>query len=44
MAINQFSGYVKSQVLADSLTITEDVHSTEIEVNEETVTIDVKKI
>lgn len=43
-AIEEFSDYIKVQVLADTLEITEKTHSTEIDVNDEAITIDVKKI
>ena len=43
-AIQEFSDYIKVQVLADTLEITEKTHSTEIDVNDEAITIDVKKI
>ncbi len=43
-AIQEFSDYIKVQVLADTLKITEKTHSTEIDVNDEAITIDVKKI
>ncbi|NLA62622.1 MAG: hypothetical protein GX857_05275, partial [Bacteroidales bacterium] len=43
-AIEEFSEYIKIQVLADTLIITEEIQSTEIDVNEEAITIDVKKI
>ena len=43
-AITDFSDYIKSQVLADSLTITSQEFKNEIEINEELITLDVKKI
>ena len=43
-AIMEFSDYIKSQVLADTLNITQDSHSTEIDVNDEAITIKVEKI
>ena len=43
-AIEEFLDYIKVQVLADTLEITEETHSTEIDVNDEAITIDVKKI
>ena len=43
-AIEEFSDYIKIQVLADTLVITEETHSTEIDVHEEAITIDVEKI
>ena len=43
-AIDQFSGYIKSQVLADTLTVTDESYSNEIDVNDELVTIQVEKI
>ncbi|NLZ94679.1 MAG: class I tRNA ligase family protein, partial [Bacteroidales bacterium] len=42
-AIEQFSDYIKAQVLADSLTITEENAGTEVDINDETVTISVEK-
>ncbi len=43
-AITQFTDYIKSQVLADIINITTEQQSTEIEINEEIITIDVEKI
>ena len=43
-AITQFSDYIKSQVLADTLNITKERHRNVVEVNDETITIDVEKI
>ena len=43
-AIEEFSDYIMIQVLADSIVITEETQSTEIDVNDEAVTIDVQKI
>ncbi|MDD4727817.1 MAG: DUF5915 domain-containing protein, partial [Dysgonamonadaceae bacterium] len=43
-AITDFSDYIKSQVLADSLTITSQEFKNEIEINEELITLDVEKI
>ena len=43
-AITQFSDYIKSQVLADKLLITKDKYSTEVEINDEMITINVEKI
>ncbi len=43
-AINQFSDYIKSQVLADKLIVAEKTYSTQIDVDDEIITIEVKKI
>ena len=43
-AITKFSDYIKTQVLADTLHITPDQHSNVVDVNDETITIEVKKI
>ena len=43
-AIEEFSDYIKTQVLADTLTITTSIHSNEIDVNDEAITIEVEKI
>ncbi len=43
-AINDFSDYIKVQVLAETINITKESHSSEIEVNDEVITIDVSKI
>lgn len=43
-AINQFSDYIKSQVLADSLSIADNSFDSEIEINDQTITIKVEKI
>lgn len=43
-AINQFSDYIKSQVLADKLIVAEKTYSTQIDVDDEIITIAVKKI
>ena len=42
-AVEKFSDYIKTQVLADSLTITKENTGTEVDINEETVTISVEK-
>ncbi len=43
-AIEDFSDYIKTQVLADSLIINEEVKGTEVDVNDESVTISIEKI
>ena len=43
-AIEDFSDYIKTQVLADSLIINKEVIGTEVDVNDESVTISVEKI
>ena len=43
-AIEDFSEYIKAQVLADSLIINDEGLGTEIDVNDETVTISIEKI
>ena len=43
-AINQYSDYIKSQVLADTLTITKDGYDTEVDINDELITIKVEKV
>lgn len=43
-AIKAFSDYIKVQVLAETINITKESHSSEIEVNDEVITIDVLKI
>jgi isoleucyl-tRNA synthetase len=43
-AIEDFSDYIKVQVLAETINITKESHSSEIEVNDEVITIDVLKI
>ncbi len=43
-AIVQFTDYIKSQVLADELFITNDNYSNEVEINDEMITINVEKI
>ena len=42
-AVEKFTDYIKTQVLADSLTITREKIGTEIDINEETTTISVEK-
>ena len=42
-AIEEFSDYIKAQVLADSLTITEETLDVEVNVNDEIITISIEK-
>lgn len=42
-AIEDFSNYIKAQVLADSLIINEEGTGTEVDINDEAVTISIEK-
>ena len=42
-AVEQFSDYIKTQVLADSLTVIKESLDTEIDINDELVTISIEK-
>ncbi|MFA6360417.1 MAG: isoleucine--tRNA ligase [Dysgonamonadaceae bacterium] len=43
-AITDFSDYIKSQVLADTLTITQESQNNEIDINDEITTVNIEKI
>ena len=43
-AVEDFSEYIKAQVLGDSLTITDNGTGTEVDINDEAVTISIEKI
>ena len=42
-AVEQYSDYIKAQVLGDSLTIAKDSVGTEVDINDELVTISIEK-